>query len=180
MSISTLHNIIDQMMYITVNHLQVKFIRWPDAEKRGAIAQSFVTKNNFPDIIGAIDGSHIPIIAPNEYHENFINRKSFHSIVLQVVCDGRMIFLDIVVGWPGVGWQVVCVEMMIFRDIVVGWPGVGWQVVCVEMMIFLDIVVGWPGVGWQVVCVERMIFLDIVVGWPGSVHDARVLRTSSL
>ena len=65
------------------------------------IAQSFVTKNNFPGIIGAIDGSYIPIIASNEYHENFINRKSFHSIVLQVVCVERMIFLDIVVGWPG-------------------------------------------------------------------------------
>ena len=84
-----------------MNHLQAKFIRWPDAGKRAAIAQSFATKNNVPGIIGAIDGSHIPIIAPNEYHENFINRKSFHSIVLQVVCVVRMIFLDIVVGWPG-------------------------------------------------------------------------------
>ena len=101
MSISSLHNIIDQIMDITVNHLQAKFIRWPDAGERAAIAQSFATKNNFPGIIGAIDGSHIPIIAPNEYPENFINRKSFHSIVLQVVCDERMIFRDIVVGWPG-------------------------------------------------------------------------------
>ena len=101
MSISSLHNIIDQIIDITVNHLQAKFIRWPEAGKRAAIAQSFVTKNNFPGIIGAIDGSHIPIIAPDEYHENFINRKSFHSIVLQVVCVERMIFRDIVVGWPG-------------------------------------------------------------------------------
>ena len=30
-----------------------------------------------------------------------MNRKSFHSIVLQVVCYERTIFLDIVVGWPG-------------------------------------------------------------------------------
>ena len=51
---------------ITVNHLQAKFIWWPDAGERAAIAQSFATKNNFPSIIGAIDGSHIPIIAPNE------------------------------------------------------------------------------------------------------------------
>ena len=180
MGISSMHNIIDQIIDITVNHLQSKFIRWPDAGERAAIAQSFVTRNNFPGIIGAIDGRRIPIIAPNEYHDNFINRKSFHSIVLQVVCDERMIFLDIVIGWPGVGWQVVCDERMIFLDIVIGWPGVGWQVVCDERMIFLDIVIGWPGVGWQVVCDERMIFRDIVVGWPGSVHNARVLRTSSL
>ena len=51
---------------ITVNHLQEKFIRWPDAGERAAIAQSFATKKNFPGIIGAVDGSHIPIIAPNE------------------------------------------------------------------------------------------------------------------
>ena len=84
-----------------MNHLQAKFIRWPDTGERAAIAQSFATKNTFPSIIGAIDGSHILIIAPNEYAENFINGKSFHSIVLQVVCDEKMIFRDIVVGWPG-------------------------------------------------------------------------------
>ena len=33
---------------------------------------------------------------------------------------------------------------------------------------------------WQIVCDDNMIFRDILVGWPGSVHDARVLRNSSL
>ena len=33
---------------------------------------------------------------------------------------------------------------------------------------------------WQIVCDDNMLFRDILVGWPGSVHDARVLRNSSL
>ena len=37
MSISSLHNIIDQIIDITVNHLQAKFIRWPDAGERAVI-----------------------------------------------------------------------------------------------------------------------------------------------
>lgn len=32
----------------------------------------------------------------------------------------------------------------------------------------------------QIVVDDNMIFRDILVGWPGSVHDARVLRNSSL
>ena len=33
--------------------------------------------------IGAIDGSHIPIKAPVESSASYVNRKGFHSILLQ-------------------------------------------------------------------------------------------------
>ena len=33
-----------------------------------------------PDVIGAIDGCHIPIKAPRENDSEYINRKCFHSL----------------------------------------------------------------------------------------------------
>ena len=33
---------------------------------------------------GAIDGSHIPIIAPKESHGDYLNRKGFYSLILQL------------------------------------------------------------------------------------------------
>ena len=35
----------------------------------------------------AIDGTHIPILAPRENHTEYVNRKGFHSIIMQAVTD---------------------------------------------------------------------------------------------
>ena len=50
---------------------------------------------------GAIDGTHIPILAPSHNHADYINRKGYHSITMQTVVDCNYLFRDIVIGWPG-------------------------------------------------------------------------------
>ena len=50
---------------------------------------------------GAIDGTHIPIIAPVVDHADYVNRKGYHSIVMQAVVHSKYLFRDVVVGWPG-------------------------------------------------------------------------------
>jgi len=52
-------------------------------------------------VAGAIDGTHIPIRAPQEAKEDFFNRKHFYSIVLQAVVDADGKFIDTNVGRPG-------------------------------------------------------------------------------
>ncbi|KAK5639368.1 hypothetical protein RI129_011860 [Pyrocoelia pectoralis] len=42
--------------------------------------------HSFSGVIGAIDGSHIRINAPKDHHTSYINRKGYHSILLQAVC----------------------------------------------------------------------------------------------
>ena len=69
------------------------FIKFPkaEAETRQAI-QKFQDISHFPQVVEALDGSHIPIKAPNEEPNEYINRKSFHSIVLQGVADANRKF----------------------------------------------------------------------------------------
>ena len=62
-----------------------------------------MVRHSFPYILGAIDGSHIPIQAPLNNPKCFfyINRKQFHSVVLQGVCVDDLKFTNVNVGWPG-------------------------------------------------------------------------------
>lgn len=80
-----------------------KCIKWPDVTDFADIARDFdeMGAYQFPGVIGAIDGCHIPIEAPIHNANSYYNRKKFHSIILQAVCKNDLQFIDINVGWPG-------------------------------------------------------------------------------
>ena len=56
------------------------------------LTQKFLEHHGFPQCIGAIDGTHIPIRQPNQNYTDYINRKEFTSINVQVLCDYRYCF----------------------------------------------------------------------------------------
>ena len=51
--------------------------------------------------MGAIDGTHVLIIKPDNNPSDYFNRKGFYSIIMQAVVDSRGLFLDAYIGWPG-------------------------------------------------------------------------------
>ncbi|CAM5142436.1 unnamed protein product [Natator depressus] len=55
----------------------------------------------FPNCGGALDRTHIPILAPEHQASEYINRKGYSSIVLQALVDHKGCFTNINVGWPG-------------------------------------------------------------------------------
>ena len=63
--------------------------------------EEFEGKKGFPQVIGAIDGCHIPIICPKDDQEDYHNRKGFYSSILQGFVDSHLSFRNINVSWPG-------------------------------------------------------------------------------
>ncbi|XP_067945132.1 uncharacterized protein [Watersipora subatra] len=63
---------------------------------------AFIEKNcKYPQAIGAIDGSYIPVKPPLDGKADYICRKGYPSIVLQGVVDGHYRFRDMYVNTPG-------------------------------------------------------------------------------
>ena len=65
------------------------------------IIRSYKDKWGFPMCAGAVDGTHIPIATPQKDHAAYVNRKSYHSVVMQALVDDKYLFRDVVVGWQG-------------------------------------------------------------------------------
>jgi hypothetical protein len=55
----------------------------------------------FIDCVGAIDGTHIPILPPTEERVPFRNRKGFLSQNVLAVCDFELRFTMVMSGWEG-------------------------------------------------------------------------------
>ena len=80
-----------------------QFIKFPETEEElTRNIRLFAEKSPFPQVVGAIDGSHIPLkrVPVNERIEYF-SRKRDYSIVVQAVADASFKFLDVGTGFPG-------------------------------------------------------------------------------
>ena len=49
-----------------------------------------------PNVLGAIDGTLIPIKRPEIYEHLYVCRQGYHAINVQAVCDSRLEFTDVV------------------------------------------------------------------------------------
>ena len=78
-----------------------KYITFPQGDELQRVVEGFKNKYRFPQCVGAIDGSHIPIISPNEFLDDYFNRKGWHSVILQGTMNHLGMFTDINIGWPG-------------------------------------------------------------------------------
>ena len=84
-----------------IKKLKNDFLKVPKGEDLREVMRLYKEKWGFPSCAGAIDGTHIPIQAPLENRTDYINRKSYHSIVMQALVDSKYLFRDVVIGWPG-------------------------------------------------------------------------------
>lgn len=66
-----------------------------------------IVKNKFKlftgieNVIGAVDGTYIPIKAPREDAEVFNTRKCFYAYTLQYISEPSLKFTDAFIGYPG-------------------------------------------------------------------------------
>ena len=84
-----------------VDQLTSRYIALPSGENLKLVVNGFLSKLCIPQCIGAIDSTHIPIIAPKDNPVDYYNRKGYHSMVLQALVDHQYKFMDVYTGWPG-------------------------------------------------------------------------------
>uniref|UniRef100_A0A8C7IWX7 Putative nuclease HARBI1 n=1 Tax=Oncorhynchus kisutch TaxID=8019 RepID=A0A8C7IWX7_ONCKI len=78
-----------------------QYIQFPyTAVQQDRGKRDFHTIAEFPNVIGAIDCTHIAIKAPSLNEFNFVHRKGFHSVHVQVICDSHLALLNVVAKWP--------------------------------------------------------------------------------
>lgn len=99
--ISTVCMITREVVQAIAQILMPQFIKVPQGNHLREIVNGFRDKWGFPQCAGAIDGTHVPIIAPHQSKADFYNRKGYYSVLLQAVVDHKLQFWDINVGWPG-------------------------------------------------------------------------------
>lgn len=85
-----------------IKSLSRQYIQFPynDAQQT-VIKRELYEIAGFPNVIGAIDCTHVRLKPPSMNDYAFINRKNYHSINVQVICDARLSLLNVVARWPG-------------------------------------------------------------------------------
>jgi len=98
---STVHTCVYQVCNAINKILRPLHLKMPTLEEAKFIAQSIAAKTGMEQIIGAIDGTHIPILPPTIGYRDFINRKGWPSVVLQGLVDNQYLFCNITISHPG-------------------------------------------------------------------------------
>ncbi|KAB0800519.1 hypothetical protein PPYR_06259 [Photinus pyralis] len=84
-----------------------RFVRFPhNFEELDRVRMGFFEKYNFPGVVGCIDCTHVAIVAPPAEDPDrpghlYINRKGFHSINVQLICDSNLKILNVKASHPG-------------------------------------------------------------------------------
>ncbi|XP_063064940.1 putative nuclease HARBI1 [Engraulis encrasicolus] len=79
-----------------------RFIQFPTtAAERRAIKAGFYRVAGFPNVLGAIDCTHVSIRAPAANEHVYRDRRRRHSMNVQVVCDHTMLITSVCAKFPG-------------------------------------------------------------------------------
>ncbi len=98
----TVSRIVERVVKAISNTMKNNYLRAPKSEEEVmALVSGFSSSHGFPQCIGAVDGTHIPVKKPQENSTDFINRKGFHSLNVQACVDFKYCFFDVNIKWPG-------------------------------------------------------------------------------
>ncbi|XP_066596572.1 putative nuclease HARBI1 [Prorops nasuta] len=76
LSKSTLWECVFNVAFVLTIHVK-EYIKWPEPQQILRNQHDFLNVANFPGVVGVIDGSHIPISAPTDYPNSYVNRKGY-------------------------------------------------------------------------------------------------------
>lgn len=100
----SIHEIIN---IITREEIMNEWVKFPSTvAELNELRTQFYRQFEFPGTIGCIDCTHVAIVSPtgnnNIYPEHiYVNRKGYHSINTQLICDWRLKIMHINARYPG-------------------------------------------------------------------------------
>ena len=97
----TVGQIIQEICMILTKNIGSELIKFPETKEEisneiSAFLQSF----GFPQVIGCIDGTHIPIKQPAENAHDYFSYKQTYLINCQAICNAFGQFTNVEVKWP--------------------------------------------------------------------------------
>ncbi|KAL3993063.1 mannosyl-oligosaccharide glucosidase [Sarotherodon galilaeus] len=92
---STVCSIVHEFCFAVRYVLMPEYIKWPRGDDLIQVIEGFRQRWGFPQCAGAIDGSHIPITAPEDNHCDYFNRKGWHSVILQGVVTEEIMGVEV-------------------------------------------------------------------------------------
>uniref|UniRef100_A0A914VBA8 Putative nuclease HARBI1 n=1 Tax=Plectus sambesii TaxID=2011161 RepID=A0A914VBA8_9BILA len=78
-----------------------QFITFPTGERARKVMHKFGEKGGIRGIVGAIDCTHVQIVKPKGNQLFYINRKGYHSMNIQAVCNADRCFTSVLAKFPG-------------------------------------------------------------------------------
>ena len=79
-----------------------EWIKFPETQgELDEAAAKWQSRFKIPTVIGALDCTHVEILKPKHFGDNYINRKGYPSLNIQATCDADEKFTSLDVQWPG-------------------------------------------------------------------------------
>ncbi|XP_029938681.1 protein ALP1-like [Salarias fasciatus] len=97
---SSVHRVTHQVLTVMLG-LGSDFIAWPNGSQKRASAVAFRRICGLDRVIGVIDGCHIKLQRPSERGGDFMNHRSYYSVLLQGIVNEQGRFIDVFAGLPG-------------------------------------------------------------------------------
>ncbi|KAJ1085153.1 hypothetical protein NDU88_005286 [Pleurodeles waltl] len=92
---------VKEVCQAVISLLKPLYLRLPHDHELENMARIFSTWWGFPHCVGAVDTTHIPVVAPTHCDDDYKNGEHWHAMVLQGAVDGLGQFWDICTGFPG-------------------------------------------------------------------------------
>ncbi|KAJ1200334.1 hypothetical protein NDU88_004158 [Pleurodeles waltl] len=77
------------------------YIIFPEVGELATVKGDFYALGHIPNVIGAIDGTHVALVPPRDREQVYRNRKSYHSMNIQVVCLADQYISHVNAKFPG-------------------------------------------------------------------------------
>ncbi|KAJ1200760.1 hypothetical protein NDU88_004581 [Pleurodeles waltl] len=81
--------------------LEQSYIVFPEVGDLPTVKGDFYALGHSPNIIGAIDGTHVALVPPSRSEQVYRNQKSYHSMNVQIVCLADQYISHVNAKFPG-------------------------------------------------------------------------------